>query len=407
MTPANIWSISAEWIVPGLGRPIRNGVMRARGGRIEAIGPLSEVPPTRRHRDLGEVAVLPGLINAHTHLELTHLKNKLPRRRPMPQWLFAVARRLPTGSAQDASVADGAEQSVEAGTTALADICHNHRAHHVLKVKPLRKLCLAELVGIGPLARGAMARLHSRLKGLRATARLRFGIAPHAPYSTSEELFRQAGELARKRNWPVATHLAETDIERQFLLRGSGRFFEFLARLGMIDSSVNTHRCKPVEFARRVGLFEGPCILAHVNYIDDEEMKILTSSGASVVYCPRSSDFFGRKGHRYPEMLAAGINVALGTDSLASNDSLSVLDEMRRVRRDARVGNDAILRMATLNGAAALGWDEQIGNLAPGKQADWIALELPRETHDPLETILTSPAEVRETVIAGKTVFRR
>ncbi len=402
-----MWSISAEWILPGDGRTIHNGVLRGSGAVVEAIGTLGKVPPTCHHRDLGEVIVLPGFVNAHTHLEFTHLRGKLPRRRPMPQWFFALWRHRPTASQQEEAIADGAAEALATGTTALADVCHNHRAWPILKDSPLRKLCLAEVLGIGPLARGAIPRLSRRLAGCRASRKLRFGVAPHAPYSTSEEVYRHAVDLTRRRGWAVATHLAETETERQYLLRGTGKLFEFLARLGMIDSTVQPHKCKPMQFARRVGLLAAPSILAHVNTIDDEEMELLADSRASVVYCPGSSEFFGRTGHRYPEMLAAGINVALGTDSLASNDSLCLLKEMKRLRKDARVDNATILRMATLHGATALGWEEQIGSLTPGKQADFIVLPCPGDITDPLETVLTCETPVLQTVIGGKTVFSR
>ena len=406
MTPKGPSSISAEWIVPGDCRPIRDGVIRWRGNKIEAVGQLQEVSPAANHRVLGEVAVIPGLVNAFTELELTGLSGKLPRGRPLTQWLFAMTRARPTGSAQDAAVAEGAAQSLAAGTTALADVSYNTRSWKVLADTPLRKLCLMEISGIGPTERKALEKLSKRLAaGYRSTSRLRFGIAPHAPYSTSEAIYRKAGALARRRRWAIATRLAQSESERQFLLSGTGRFFEFLARLGMIDLSVSTSGCRPVEFARRAGLFEGPCILAHVNAVDDDELRILSECGPSVVYCPGVNVFFGITGHRYPEMLAAGINVALGTDSLACNDSLSMLSQMRRVRHEGRVDNETILRMGTINGAKALGWSEQIGSLTPGKQADWVVLEIPPGSSGPLEPILTTKTRVLQTVIAGKTAF--
>ncbi len=404
MAAAKSWSISAEWIVPVDGEPIRRGVLRGRGGVIEAIGPARKVHPAAKHRALGEVAVLPGLINAHTHLELSHLRRKLPPKRPMTQWLFGVFRGQVVGADHSRSVVAGADEALALGTTTIADVCHNNGAWRELKDHSLRALCLAEVAGIGPLAHGAMRRLRKSLRGTRRTTCLRFGISLHAPYSTAEEVYREAIALARKRRMIVATHLAETEGERQFLLRGSGKFFDFLAQMGMIDSSVRVHGVKPMEFARRVGLLDGPAILAHVNYIDNEEMRILADGKASVAYCPRCCDYFGHSGHRYAEMIQAGVNVALGTDSLASNDSLSMLDEMRRLRSDGKVDRDTILRMATINGAKAMGWDETIGSLSPGKSADWIVVDLPRETHHPLEAILTSDGRVTEVGIAGKVV---
>ncbi len=381
--------------------------MRCRGAVIEQVGARTDVKPAANHRSLGEVVVLPGLVNAHTHLEFTHLRGQLPKRRPLAQWLFAMIRHSPKGIEQHSAVADGADQALATGTTALIDTCHNHRAWKTLKDTPLRKLCLAEVAGIGPTRHGAIAKLTEQIKGNRCSAKMQFGIAPHAPYSTDRDVYAEAVKLAHKKGWPVATHLGETESERQFLLHGSGKLFELLARLGMIDSSVTIHGCKPSEFAYEVGMFRAPSILAHMNCIDDEELILLSGSDTTVVYCPGASEFFGRSGHRYPDMIAAGVNVALGTDGLACNDSLSMLAEMQRMRKEARVDNDTILRMATLNGAAAMGLADKIGTLEPGKQADWIAIGLPGETSGPLETILTSQLDVLETHIAGKKVYSR
>jgi len=400
------WSISAEWILPGDGEPLRNAVMRGRGAVIEAVGELGRLAPTARHRDLGEVVVMPGLVNAHTQLELTGLAGRLPAGRPMPQWFFAMLRRRPTGPKQQAAVFDGVALALAAGTTALADTSHNHQSRTALAKTPIRKLCLAEVMGMGPTEAPAVERLAQRLVGSRQSARMKIGLAPHAPYSAGQSVYRRAVEIARSRNWPISTHLAQSEAERQYLLSGTGRFFKFLARMGLIDSSVPVHGVKPVEFARRAGLFDLRCILNHVNFIDDEELGILAGSGASVVYCPGASRFFGHAGHRYPEMIQAGINVAVGTDGLACNDSLSMLAEIRRLRQEGRVDNRTILRMATINGARAMGWDDKIGSLAPGKQADWIALPLPPDARDGLEAILTTESDVLQTVIAGRTVFR-
>jgi len=399
------WSLSAEWVLPADGRTLHPGVLRGRGGEIEAVGGEADVRPAIDHREMGAVAILPGLVNAHTHLELTHLRGQLPAKRPISQWLYGLRARWPGTHDLDAAVEDGVAEALAFGTTTLADVCHNNRARHTLKSSPLRALCLAEVTGIGPLAAPAIERLARHVRGVRSTRRIHFGVSPHAPYTAAIDVYRRAIALARKRRWPVATHLAETESERQFLLRGSGRLFDFLTHMGLMSSSVEIPGCTPVAFAQRVGLFDGPCILAQVNYVDDTEMKILAASGASVVCCPRSNDFFGRTGHRYAEMLSAGVNVALGTDSLACNTSLDLLAEMARLRAEAKVDNQTLLRMATLHGAKALGWDGQIGSLAPGKQADWIALELPPDTVAPLEAIVTGHARVVEVAVAGKTCY--
>lgn len=379
-------------------------MLRGCGETIEAVGPVGEVAPTKNHRVLQNVAILPGLVNAHAHLELSHLRGLLPRRASMPRWLMSLLQHRGSDEQQLHAVAVGAGEAIATGTTAIADISHNNCAWRVLKDLPIRKLCLAEVLGMGPLESGAMDRLACSLEGLPPTdGRLRFGISPHAPYSTSEKTYRDAIAMACDRGWPVCTHLAETKGERQFLMSGGGTFLRFLQSVRLLDSSFTPPACKPLEFARRVGLL-GTSILAHVNYLDDEEIEILAAGGASVVYCPGSSAFFGRSGHRYADMLAAGVNVAIGTDSLASNDSLDMLAEMRRLKRQGRVDNHTILRMATLNGAIAMGWQNRIGSLEPGKAADWIAVEIGNREY-PLETILTKSCKVVETVIGGQTVY--
>jgi cytosine/adenosine deaminase-related metal-dependent hydrolase len=449
------WSVQASWVIPGDGRIIRDGVLRGRGETIEAVGPAGEVARAKSHRMLENVAILPGLVNAHAHLELSHLRGLLPRRASMPRWLMSLLRHRGSDEQQLQAVAAGAGEAIANGTTAIADISHNNGGWRVLKDFPIRKLCLAEVLGMGPLESGAMDRLARSLEGLPPPDdRLKFGISPHAPYSTSEKVYREAIALARERGWPVCTHLAETKGERQFLMRGGGTFARFLQTVRLLDPSFTPPACKPLEFARRVGLLgkrghstfpplkeipnndpalpinkdesaqltgkvECPLLLAHVNYLDDEEMEILAAGGASVVYCPGSSAFFGRSGHRYADMLAAGVNVAIGTDSLASNDSLDMLAEMRRLKRQGRVDNHTILRMATINGAIAMGWQHMIGTLEPGKAADWIAVEtVSRDSgfrvcetrmggirEDAFETILTRPCSVAETVIGGSSVL--
>ncbi len=400
------WSISAEWIVRGDAPAVRRGVLRGRGGRIETVGPRGEVEPAAEHRSLGRAVVLPGLINAHTHLELTPLRGKLPARRPLAQWLFGVARKRPRGpEARAAGIRDGAVEALAAGTTTLADTCHDNFAWRVLKPSPLRKVCFAEVMGIGPLAPGAKAKLEAQLADLEPDRRLRFGIAPHAPYSVTPELYRDALAIARRRGWPVSTHLAETESERQFLRSGGGKLFEFLARLGLYDSSVEIAGAKPVVLAERLGLLEAGTLLGHCNYIDDEELELLAGSSASVAYCPRSAAFFGHTGHRYPEMLSAGVNVCLGTDSLASNTTLSILDEMRRLRRDARTSNAAILAMGTVNGARALGMDAEVGTLNAGKLADLAVVPLGDDAGaEPVEAVLTGEQTVAATMIGGEWV---
>lgn len=414
MNGGNCWSIRASYILPGDGLTIRDGVMRCRGGLIEAVGPAAQVLPAPDHRILPQDwAILPGLVNAHTHLELSHLRGLLPRKASMPRWLLALLKKRATPQIRQQAVAAGADEALRTGTTSLADISHDNSAWKVLQNHPIRKLCFAEALGIGPLQAEALPRLIKSLEALPpADELLQFGISPHAPYTTAQAVYQQCVALAQERGWPVCTHLAESRGERHFLAKGGGAFMSFLKKRGLAGEADLPRACKPLEFAQRVGLLppkenqNAPVILAHVNFIDDDELAMLAASNASVVYCPGSSDFFGRSGHRYSDMLRAGINVAIGTDSLASNSALDMLGEMRILRRQGQLDDQTILRMATGNGARALGWQDRVGCLQGGKSADYIAVRLPASgMDDPLRTILENPCPVVQTVIAGKARF--
>lgn len=404
MSADRTWSVSAEWIIPADGTVHRRAAMRGKGGFIEAVGPEASVLLSRNHRDLGDLVILPGLVNAHTHLELTHLRGKLPARRPMPQWLYGLRSHFPSLAQAHAAVADGAAEALRTGTTTVGDVCHDNRAWRTLKRTPIRAVCFAEIMGIGPMTGGAIDRLKRSIRGCRATTRIRFGICPHAPYTTSSAVYRDAVALARKKRWPLMTHLAETESERQLLRNGSGRFLDFLLHMGLMDSSVHFEPQMPMEFAQQAGLLDGPAALLHCNFIDDRELKLLAESSASVVCCPRSNDFFGGRPHRYAEMLAAGVNVAVGTDSLASNVSLDLFGELRRLRVEGRVDNHTILKMGTINAARAIGFDDAVGSLEPGKRADWIAVEVPHDSPAPLEDILVGKGRVVEVHINGKPI---
>jgi cytosine/adenosine deaminase-related metal-dependent hydrolase len=302
------------------------------------------------------------------------------------------------------------------GTTCVADVSHASLAWPALAGSPLRRLCFAEALGRGAMAREAWARLVRSLADLpEADDRQWFGLSPHAPYSTAPAMYRLTARLAATRGWPMCTHLAETGDEREFLRHGSGPLADWARRRGLIAPRFRGEGGGPMEFLSKTHFFQPqqhnntPRLLIHGQDVTDSEIDAIARAGTSVVVCPGCAEFFGRPPHRYADMLAAGVNVALGTDSLASNDALDMLAEMRRLRRQFRVDNATILRMATTNGAAAIGRPD-LGRLAPGLPADVILVPIGDAdvtNGDPLEHILTSNTRVAETIIAGETVFQR
>ncbi|MCL2701004.1 MAG: amidohydrolase family protein [Phycisphaerae bacterium] len=401
------WSIRVDWLLPGNAAAIRDAVLRVHDGRVAAMGPAGTVATSQRHRVATGMAMLPGLINAHAHLELGHLEGLLPRGVSLPEWLDELVRRRGSLEAMCAAVRDGAARLLAGGTTCVADVSHANLAWPALAGSPLRRLCLAEALGRGMSARGGWLRFCRSLEGLpRADGRQWFGVSPHAPYSTAPAIFRQAARLANERGWPIGTHLAETTDEREFLRHGLGPLADWARRRGLIPPCFRGQADGPIEFLKKARFFvkNAPILLIHCHDVTDGEIECIARAAASVVFCPGCAEFFNRPGHRYADMLSTGVNVALGTDGLSSNDGLDMLAEMRRLRRQGLVNNTTILRMATTNGATAIG-RRDLGRLAPDCPADFILVPVGTTCDDPLEAILTSDVRVAETVIGGETVF--
>jgi len=425
-------SYRARWVLPVSRPPIENGCVHVEHGRITRIG---------RHEahhgatDLGDVAVLPGFVNAHTHLELTGCTGRVPFRGSFTRWIADLAAVVQSDyqqgeEARREAIREGFRQSLAAGVTAVADIGHGAVAVEEWRRAKVHTVGFLEVLGMGPrrltphercfedavkLVEGdaraeetARAEAHGSLESSANSSSLdpsllsppltgsvlrRFGLSPHAPYSTDAALYWQVVAYAAQAGVPVCTHLAETREEIAFLSTGTGPFRELLERLGLWDGSFAPPGCSPVRYMAQLGLLALKPLLAHVNYASDDDLDLLAGHGASVVFCPRSHAFFGHEPYRYREMLARRINVCLGTDSLASNASLSILDEMRYLAAGGGLLHSQLLAMGTLAGARALGLSDEIGSLEPGKLANFavVPLDYPA-TCDPTADVLLGQA---------------
>jgi aminodeoxyfutalosine deaminase len=383
-------------------------------GRITRVVPWEGAPDTECLLvDWGSAVIIPGLVNAHAHLELTRLKDRLRNFSSFTDWLSQLVEARGTWSPEEfrESVREGAEASLRCGTTLIGDISSGLASREVLKDQKIRKVIFEEVLALAPgRAAEALARLQERLEPGTQDPLLKPGISPHAPYSVSPVLYRSAVELAAVHGLLLATHVAETKSERLFLESGSGEFRDFLQKFGALPPDWTPPGMKPVAFLESLGVLRRPSVLIHCNYLDAESIALLRDSESSVVFCPRSSAFFGHENHPVRQLLDSGINVALGTDSLASNDSLSILDEMRYLflnRRDLKP--EEIFRAATLNGAAALDFGGQIGRLRAGYWADMTILELPENagTRNLIPQILDGAGECTGTIVQGKIAWGR
>ena len=240
-------------------------------------------------------------------------------------------------------------------------------------------------------------------------SRISAGIAPHAPYTVSAPLARGLAELARERRLPLAIHLAETEAERDFLAAGGGGFERFLRDRGAWDDTWRPPGVSPVRWAADLGLLELPGAAVHVNYLSGPDIELLKAGRMVPVWCPGSHRWFGHRDHPAERLIAAGVPVALGTDSLASNTSLDMLAEMRLAAETfPNVAPETWLRAATLTAAGALGLSEMVGSLEAGKAADVIALECESDPPaEPLRALLEDPVRLRMAMVAGEEIAIR
>ncbi len=385
--------LKGRYVFPVAGRPIADGRVAVEGKRIVAVGEgqARERLAGGEYIDLGNVAILPGFVNAHAHLDFSDLRAPLGRRgMPLPDWIrLAMDHRRRATMPPEKSVAEGLRESLRRGVTSVCDVAQPGRppVDSPLELTSLMELKAATADRVAEAA--AAARAHLRLP--------RAGLCPHAPYSVHPRLLDAAIELSAARRVPLAMHLAESPEELELLRGGGGPLRELLEELGAWDAALVESGARPLDFMRRLARADR-ALVVHGNYLDDEEIAFLGANAGrmSVVYCPRSHDWFAHREYPLRKMLAAGATVALGTDGRCSTPDLGLLGEMRfAARRHPGVGLEAILRLGTLGGATALGRESEIGSLSPGKLADLAVVALPdRDAADPHELLFDSTEPV-------------
>jgi aminodeoxyfutalosine deaminase len=398
------WTLSARWTFPVGQPPLERGTVTIQNDRILAVEPRGR---RAADVDLGNAAILPGLVNAHTHLDLTGLRGKVPPGADFTAWLRAVIRHRRGLSPQQVhqDVQAGLAESVAAGTTLLGDIAAQGLSWPALAAAPLRAVVFYELLGLPrERARAAWSAARAWLAAHPATPTCRPGLSPHAPYSVRASLFAAAAALARRAHLPLAIHLAETREEAELLADRRGPFVAFLEELGVLDPGGLVRGAGQVL---RLNRDVGEVLFAHGNYLPPGTPW---PRGGTVVYCPRTHAAFGHPAH---PLLRDGagdpVRLALGTDSLASNPDLSVLAEARFVHgRFPDLDGARLLRMATLAGAEAVGWHREAGSLSPGKSADLAIVLLPDADHaDPHRLLFESTLPVVKVLFQGRWVYDR
>lgn len=398
----------AAWVCPIDRPPIRGGIVDVDAGRIVGIrepaaGNLtgSQIP-VPGSRDLGNVALLPGLINAHTHLELSWLRGRVPPAATFSDWvktLFAVRGRPDAGMAaeQIAPIHDAIAELLASGTIAVGDISNSLAAVGPMQQAGVDGVVFHELLGFKERD-GALLESTRGLRASAAGAGATVSLAPHAPYSTSLELFTAIRAAVNESACPImSVHLGESVEEVEFLEKGSGPWRGMLEMIGVWRDDWTIPQCDPVAYLDRHGVLDAKTLVVHGVQFGEAALARLKEIGATLVTCPRSNQWVGVGYPPIDRFYRAGVAVAVGTDSLASVEDMNLFSELETMRRLApAVPAATILESATLVGARALGLETELGSLTPGKRARMIAVALPDGVTDVEEFLLggISPTQI-------------
>lgn len=399
---------AAKHLLPVAATPIQNGAVSVQDGRIVAVGRRKDVVkayPGAEVRELGDVVIVPGFVNAHTHVELSFMNGDSPAGGTFMSWIRDLVARQAVVAADDAalSAAKAIDTMVNRGTVAIGDVANGTWAAPLVARSGLYGLAFHELFGLRAadaesILQAAAERVESieRQADVRA-ARDRFTtvLTPHAPHTTSQPLLKALGGRAVASAEMLSIHVAESEEETQLLRDGTGPFKDFLIERDAWDPGFKAPGVSPVEYLDRLGVLTPRTLAVHCIHIDSKDLSRLQAKGVTVVTCPRSNQRLGVGKAPVLKLLSAGVPVALGTDSLASAPDLDVFTEVAHLRQEhPGLSPAASLRIATLNGARALGLGKDLGTIEAGKLALLAVVGLNDPNDEPLEAVTWSSENV-------------
>jgi cytosine/adenosine deaminase-related metal-dependent hydrolase len=406
--------LRARVVVPVSQPPIENGAVVISHDRIRAVGLWPDLWPrqTGEMVDFGEVMLVPGLVNAHCHLDYTDMAGLLPPPKTFTDWIHLMIAAKAQWEYPDyaRSWLNGARMLLQTGTTTVADIeAVPDLLPEVWNATPLRVFSFLEMTGIRARRepRAVLREAVERIESL-AHPRCRASLSPHAPYSTLPELLRLSAREARKNRWRITTHVAESAQEYEMFVHKRGAMYHWLERneRDMSDCGLGS----PVEHLARNRMLGANLLAVHANYLGRRDAVLLAERKVSVVHCPRSHFYFKHRPFPLGKLLKAGVNVCLGTDSLATvyktpreKPELNLFGEMRALARaHPKLQPQKILQMATVNGAKALGLTGRIGELSKNAFADLIAIPFAGKRAEAFEAAVNFTGHVRASMIGGQ-----
>jgi len=370
--------LRARWIIPVGSEPIEHGTIEVEAGRITALHNRFD----KRSTDLGNVALLPGLVNAHTHLEFSTLRKPITPVTPFTDWIRAVRNeRINRRTDTTADITAGLTESAAGGTTTVGEIATAGWSAELFTSTTPRAVVFRELIGLRTNQIGEQLDIAGKhLAAANSTTSsddLHRGLSPHAPYSVHPELFSRLVAVAAEFHAPLAFHLAETQAELELLSHGSGKFVQMLKEFGVWEPNAIPRGSRPLDYLRQMASLDHALVI-HGNYLAEDEIDFVCRyPNLTVVYCPRTHAAFEHSPHSWQRLMERGGSVAIGTDSRASNPDLSLWRELCFLREQfPKVPPQRLLELGTIRGARTLGLEQTTGRLTVGRSADLIVVAL-------------------------------
>jgi len=418
---------SADWVLPVSSEPIQNGAIVIEDTRIVGVGEiknLREKFPHAIQKHFSEAVIMPGLINSHSHLELTVMRGYLEKEESD---FFAWLRKLTfakneilTPEDMRVSATFGAAEAVRAGITCVGDACDFGTAGiNSLRDVGLRGIVYQESFGPDPkLVQENFQKLTEKVSALKELENnlVRIGVSPHAPYTVCAEQLETIANYALSENLPVMMHAAESEFEKEFM-QGRGAFAEGLQKRGI---EWDAPRISTIQYLAQHEILKTKPLLAHCINVDERDLETIKAHGANIAHCPKSNAKLGHGFAPFASFIEHDLKVGIGSDSVASNNTNDMIDEARfalllsrAVKKSERTLNaEDLLKTMTIGGAKALGLENKIGSLVEGKDADFIVLSLNGNHQQPVHNIVSTiifastGRDVLLTVIAGNEIYK-
>ncbi|MHB8842546.1 MAG: amidohydrolase family protein, partial [Candidatus Aquicultor sp.] len=421
--------LTAKWVLPISQVPIEDGAIVVDGSKIKDIGKfktMADKYPGEEVVDYGKAVILPGFIDLHTHLEYSVFRGACDDL-GYADWKMQLTIKSRTLKKADwmHSAYLGALEALQSGITTIADITKHGASLRAAKDAGLRGIVYYEVTGMDhtqvPQIMSKMEDDIAKWSDIVSGTNLAIGFAPHSPYTVSPPLYQKSIQWAKEQGLHICTHLAGSKAEYDFVKYGSGRLSdEYWDIVGWGDILWQPTGVSPVKYLEEWGVFEGSNILAvHCVQVDEADIDTLVRYGVSIAHCPRCNAKLGMGIAPLPSFLHRGLNVGIGTDSPASNNTMDVFDEMRigllvqrGTTRSSEFTAEDFVYMATLGGAKAVNMDDTIGSLDPGKEADIVVVDMSHShqipTRDPYSALVytANQENVVLTMVGGKVLYR-